>query len=70
MGELAPPVDVRDVLEEVGPELAPLQVALHPPVRLAERLEVHELERAGLPARLELGNVQFLAHFDSGIASR
>ena len=34
VGELAPPVDVRDVLEEVGPELAPLQVALDPPVGL------------------------------------
>ena len=55
VGEDAPAVDVGHILEEVRPERAPLQVALHPPVRLAGRLEVHELdgERVELPARLE-----------------
>ena len=33
-----PPVDERGVLEEVGPEAAPVEVALAPQLRLVQRL--------------------------------
>ena len=51
--EPASPVYVRDVPEEIAPEPAPLQVALNPAVRLAERVQVHKLdgERVELPVR-------------------
>ena len=50
-----PPVDERGVLEEVGPEAAPVEVALAPQLRLMRRLDAHEVERdpVQLPARLE-----------------
>ena len=55
VSKLAPAVDHARVLEEVGPELAPPQVALHPPAGLAEGVQVRQLERerAGPPAGLE-----------------
>ncbi len=51
-----PPVDERGVLEEVGPEAAPVEVALAPQLRLVQRLDMHEVERdpVQLPARLKL----------------
>lgn len=55
VGEHAPAVDHRRVLEEVGPEAAPLQAALDPQLGLLERLEVQQAARepAGLHAGLE-----------------
>ena len=51
-----PPVDERGILEEVGPEAAPVEVALAPQLRLVQRLDMHEVERdlVQLPSRLEL----------------
>ena len=51
-----PPVDERGVLEEVGPEAAPVEVALAPQLRLMRRLDMHEVEcdLVQLPSRLEL----------------
>ena len=51
-----PPVDERGALEEVGPEAAPVEVALAPQLRLVQRLDMHEVERdpVQLPSRLEL----------------
>ena len=45
------------LLEEVGPELAPLHEALDPPVGLLERLHMQQLpgQRVELDARLQLG---------------
>ena len=51
-----PPVDERGVLEEVGPEAAPVEVALAPQLRLVQRLDMHDVEcdPVQLPARLKL----------------
>lgn len=53
MGEHAPAVDHRRVLEEVGPEAAPLQVALDPQLGLAGRPDVQEVPRE--PVELDPG---------------
>lgn len=53
VGEHAPAVDHRHVLEEVGPEAAPLQVALDPQPGLVERLEVQQVARE--PVELDPG---------------
>lgn len=48
-------VDQAPLLEEIGPEFAPLHEALHPPVRLAQRLYMEQLLRQSveLHARLQ-----------------
>ena len=51
--EHAPAVDDGGVLEEVGPEAAPLQVALDPQLGLAGRLEVQQVARE--PVELHAG---------------
>ena len=53
VGEHAPAVDDRGVLEEVRPEPAPLQVALDPQLGLAGRLEVQQVARE--PVELHAG---------------
>ena len=64
-----PSVDERGVLEEVGPEAAPVEVALAPQLRLVQRLDVHEVEcdPVQLPARLEL-RPRRRAPFDLGVS--
>lgn len=56
MGVDPPAVHDRPVLEEVGPEPAPVEVPLDPELGLVQRLDAHEVARDGveLPARLEL----------------
>ena len=55
MGEDAPAVDDGGVLEEVGPEAAPVKVVLNPQVGLVKGLEAREFEgkRVQLDARLQ-----------------